>query len=95
VVIADIQEERVKFAVENGFADAAVVVPSGRRPEGVEERLAFAREVAERVKETMVEGEKVGEVGAVYECTGVEACLQAAIYVSPYSDLEKLEWDGG
>ncbi|KAK3901978.1 chaperonin 10-like protein [Staphylotrichum tortipilum] len=81
VVIADIQEERVRFAVENGFADAAVVV-EGRRPEGVEGRLGFAREVAEKVKAVVVEGEVVGEVDAVYECTGVEACLQASIYAT-------------
>lgn len=83
VVIADIQEERVKFAVENGFADAAVVVPM-KRPETVEERLAFAREVAEGVKAARFEesGEVVGEVAATYECTGVEGCLQASIYVS-------------
>ena len=83
VVIADIQEERVKFAVENGFADAAVVVPM-KRPETVEERLAFAREVAEGVKAARFagSGEVVGEVAATYECTGVEGCLQASIYVS-------------
>lgn len=83
VVIADIREERVRFAVAHGFADAAIVVPV-KRPGTVEARLEFAREVAEMVKSTTYAGsdQLVGEVSATYECTGVEACLQAAIYVS-------------
>ncbi|KAL2020487.1 hypothetical protein VTK56DRAFT_8372 [Thermocarpiscus australiensis] len=83
VVIADIQQERVKFAVDNGFADAAVVVPM-KRPETVEAKLEFAKEVAEAVKAARCDasGQPVGEVTAAYECTGVEACLQAAIYAT-------------
>ena len=81
VVIADIQEDRVRFAVENKFADASIVVPM-KRPETIEAKLEFAKEVAEMVKRTEVDGQAVGEVGAVFECTGVESCLQASIYVS-------------
>ncbi|KAB5547029.1 chaperonin 10-like protein [Coniochaeta sp. 2T2.1] len=79
VVIADIQEDRVKFAVENKFADVSVVVPM-KRPETIAEKLEFAKEVAEMVKKTEVGGQTVGEVNAVFECTGVESCLQASIY---------------
>ncbi|KAF4625176.1 hypothetical protein G7Y89_g12992 [Cudoniella acicularis] len=74
VIIADIQAERVDFAVQNKFADAKIVVPM-KRPQAIEEKLAFAKEVAELVKDTAG-----GEVDAVFECTGVESCLQAAIY---------------
>lgn len=81
VVIADIQEDRVRFAVENKFADASIVVPM-KRPEAIADKLEFAREVAELAKKTEVDGRAVGEVNAVYECTGVESCLQASIYVS-------------
>jgi len=76
VIIADIQAERVEFAVQNKFADKKVAVPM-KRYEKIEEKLAFAAEVAEMVK---VES-GVGEVDAVFECTGVESCVQAAIYV--------------
>jgi L-iditol 2-dehydrogenase len=76
VIIADIQSERVTFAVQNNFADAQIVVPM-KRPQAIEEKLVFAREVAEIVKTTSA----TGEVDAVFECTGVESCLQAAIYV--------------
>lgn len=82
VIIADIQKDRVDFAVANGFADAGVVVPMAR-PQTTEEKLAYAKEVAEMVRTTKIEstGQEVGEVGAVYECTGVETCVQTAIYV--------------
>lgn len=81
VVIADIQEDRARFAVDNGFADAAVVVPM-ERPETIEEKLAFAKRVADMVKGATVGGKPVGEVTGTYECTGVESCMQASIYVS-------------
>ncbi|KAK3354480.1 chaperonin 10-like protein [Neurospora tetraspora] len=84
VVIADIQADRVKFAVENGFADAAVVVPvPEKRPETIEEKLEYAKGVAERVKAAeVVEGRQVGEVNVTFECTGVESCLQSSIYAT-------------
>ncbi|KAK0723682.1 chaperonin 10-like protein [Apiosordaria backusii] len=75
VVIADIQEERVRFAVGEGFADEGIVVPM-KRPGTIEERLAFAKEVAGMV------GGKIGPVDGTFECTGVESCLQAAIYAT-------------
>lgn len=81
VVIADIQADRVDFAVQNGFADQKIVVPMKRFTE-IADKLAFAKEVAEMAKG--VSG--VGEVDAVFECTGVESCLQAAIYVSCNSE---------
>jgi L-iditol 2-dehydrogenase len=81
VIIADIQEERVKFAVDNGFADMSVVVPM-KRPDTIEAKLEFAKQVAESVKSRISQGKPLGEVSATFECTGVEACLQASIYVS-------------
>lgn len=80
VIIADIQADRIDFAVQNKFADAKIVVPM-KRFEAIEDKLNFAKEVAELVKGAS----SVGEVDAVFECTGVESCLQAAIYVRPAS----------
>lgn len=77
VVVADINADRVQWAKERGFADAGVVVPM-KRPEGIEAKLEFAKEVA-----GLVGAELDGsEVDVTFECTGVESCLQAAIYVS-------------
>ncbi|PHH60756.1 hypothetical protein CDD81_1294 [Ophiocordyceps australis] len=81
VVIADIQKDRVDFAVENGFADVGVVVPLVR-PQTLDEKLEYARRVADLVKEARVNGKAVGEVAGVFECTGVESCVQSAIYAS-------------
>ncbi|KAG4029896.1 hypothetical protein MFRU_014g01890 [Monilinia fructicola] len=75
IVIADIQPDRLDFALQNKFADAKLLVPM-KRPQSIEDKLAFAKEVAELVKEASGEG----EVDATFECTGVESCLQASIY---------------
>lgn len=82
VVIADIQADRVAFATANGFADAGVVVPA-KRPQEIQEKLAYAREVAELVAKAQIDGKDVGEVTASYECTGVESCMHVSIYVCP------------
>jgi len=70
VIIADIQKDRVDFAVANGYADAGVVVPMAR-PQTIEEKLLYAADVADKIKAT-----------EVHECTGVETCVQSSIYVS-------------
>ena len=82
VVIADIDGGRVDFAVKNGFAHRGYTVPM-KRGGTVEESLSIAKETAVEVgKVQTASGKSVGEVDAVFECTGVPPCLQAAIYVS-------------
>ncbi|KAH7207842.1 chaperonin 10-like protein [Fusarium redolens] len=71
VIIADILKDRLDFATANGFADASVLVPM-ERPQTMEDKLTFDQTVAALVKETRANGEAVGEVTAVYQCTGVE-----------------------
>ncbi|KAI0425852.1 alcohol dehydrogenase GroES-like domain-containing protein [Xylaria sp. FL1042] len=79
IVIADILPERTQFAVENGFADAAFTVPMAR-PQSIEDKLAYAQDVAEKIRSVRVNGEEVGEVDVTFECTGVESCMHTAIY---------------
>ncbi|KAF4589119.1 sorbitol dehydrogenase [Ophiocordyceps camponoti-floridani] len=81
VVVADIQKERVDFAVAQGYADAGFVVPMAR-PESVDDKLAFARDTADQISAVDVSGKPLGEVSAVYECTGVESCFQTAIFAT-------------
>ncbi|KAF2236601.1 GroES-like protein [Viridothelium virens] len=82
VVIADIDQGRVDFAVKNGFAHRGFVVPM-RRGNSIEENLQIARETAVEVsKVSRQDGSPVGEVDAAFECTGVPSCLQAAIYAT-------------
>jgi len=83
VVIADIDAGRVEFAVNHGFAHRGFVVPL-KRGNSVEENLAIAKELAESIGTVKKAGTgegAIGEVDAVFECTGVPSCLQAAIYV--------------
>ena len=83
VVIADIQQARLDFATANGYADASFLVPA-ERPDTIGEKLAYAQKVAELAKATTdSRGTAVGEVDCVFECTGVETCVQTAIYVRP------------
>jgi len=86
VVIADIDEGRVSFAVENRFADRAFVVPM-KRGSTTEEGLEIAKETAKAIGE--VEGKQggaIGEVDAAFECTGVPACVHSSIFVSAFAD---------
>jgi L-iditol 2-dehydrogenase len=82
VVIADIDEGRVSFAVENKFAHRNFTVPM-KRGETIEEQLDIAKETAAAIgKITKESGGEIGEVDAVFECTGVPSCVQASIFVS-------------
>ena len=88
VAIVDVQPERVKFAVENGFAHEGYVVPS-KQKEGTGEndtdgKLRLAKAFASLV--TTIEGPggyATREADVAFECTGVEVCTQTAIYVGP------------
>ncbi|KAH8887608.1 sorbitol dehydrogenase [Thozetella sp. PMI_491] len=75
ITIADIEGRRVQFATKNGFADVAVEVPRTRaKSDAIEDKLAHAQETA---KVLMADGE---QFDYVFECTGVESCVQSAIY---------------
>ncbi|KAF4547727.1 Alcohol dehydrogenase GroES-like domain-containing protein 19 [Elsinoe fawcettii] len=80
IVICDIVEQRVQFALNNSFADHGFTVPL-KRGSTIDEKLAIAREVAELSKDASAEESFTGFDG-VFECTGVEACMQAGIYAS-------------
>ena len=81
VVIADIDQGRVDFAVKHRFADHSFTVPM-KRGKDVDENLQIARETAAEVGKTQVQqGTELGEVDITFECTGVQACVQAGIYV--------------
>ncbi|RDW76982.1 putative sorbitol dehydrogenase-2 [Coleophoma cylindrospora] len=80
VIIADIQGDRVDFAIKNKFADAGIVVPM-KRPQTIEDKLAFAKEVAAMASEKFQAGSGT-EADAVFECTGVESCFQASIFAT-------------
>jgi L-iditol 2-dehydrogenase len=90
IIIADILKDRVDFAVANGFANAGFVVPM-ERPQTTEEKLAYSQKVADMANGVLINGEAVGQVSAVYECTGVESCVQSSIYVSSRANFYNLD----
>ncbi|KAK3215035.1 hypothetical protein GRF29_19g2006739 [Pseudopithomyces chartarum] len=82
VVIADIDSGRVNFAVDNHFAHRGFTMPL-KRGQTIEENLDIAKETAAEIaKISRVNGRPVGEVDAVFECTGVPSCVQASIYAT-------------
>ena len=75
VVIADIDDARLSFAKANGFATKTYQVPL-KRGADISEKLHIAKETAQEIEN--IAG---GKLAVVFECTGVESCLQASIYV--------------
>ena len=81
VRIADIQNERVDFAVANGFVDDGYKIYP-KHGQDTQEKLQIAKETASTLSETrMTHDQDIGVFDVVFECTGVEACTQTAIYV--------------
>ncbi|KAM0542988.1 hypothetical protein ACHAPJ_012545 [Fusarium lateritium] len=74
IAIADVEQRRVEFATVNEFADRGIVVPRTGTPA---DDTATKLDNAKKTAELLMGGE---EFDAVFECTGVEACAQSAIY---------------
>lgn len=86
VAMVDIDEGRLAFALEHGFASIVHAVKP-KRGETLEERLSIAKETTATIGSlTWPDGEAVAKVQFMYECTGAESCLQGSIYVSLTAD---------
>jgi L-iditol 2-dehydrogenase len=77
IVMADIVQNRLDFALSNGFADKVVKLPP-RRAKDTEQGLVFAKEDAVNLQKE--NDDKT--FSRVFECTGVESCVRTSIYVS-------------
>ncbi|EIM20849.1 GroES-like protein [Wallemia mellicola] len=78
VTVVDIDSNRLNFAKENSFADNTVLLPMGPRPTTPAEGLEASKKTAETIlSESASKGNDV-----VFECTGVETCMQAAIHTA-------------
>ncbi|RJE25124.1 Dehydrogenase [Aspergillus sclerotialis] len=79
VVIADIDPGRVQFALDERFADIGFIA-TPESPSSIEEKLAVAKKLASDIEKLQWPGgERVSRPGFVFECTGVESCVQASI----------------
>lgn len=97
IIMADIDGGRLEFAKEHGFAQVIYQVEP-KRGQTLVEKKDIAREVAQKVGALQWEdGTGIGQVQRTFECTGVESCLQASIYVSiptrTHFRTKKLTWD--
>ena len=94
VVIADVQAERVAFAMDNGFAHRGFVVPR-KCGQDIHEKLEVAKGIAASAIRVKLTDEKLNseEFDTVFECTGVESCTQAAIYVGSSNRRRKKNSD--
>lgn len=82
ITMADIDEGRLTFALNEGFAEKSHVVKSQKGTD-LAENLARARSLASEIQQSSYRsGESLNQPGYTFECTGVEACVQASIYVS-------------
>lgn len=81
VVIADIQNNRVAFARQHGFADEGIVI-NAKRGNNIGEKLQIAKDTAHLTCKALDAMASLRQFDIVIECTGVEACTQASIYVS-------------
>ncbi|EPE34758.1 GroES-like protein [Glarea lozoyensis ATCC 20868] len=80
VVMADIAGNRLDFAKKHGFASevSTILAKRGKEPE---EKLQIAREVASSLLELRPKSHKSSlKYHVTFECTGVESCVQTAIY---------------
>jgi L-iditol 2-dehydrogenase len=84
VVAVDIEQGKLDFAKQMGWADAVHCLPRGPRVSGAE-ALEAAASAWEGLKSSSAVQDVLGlEDGfdAVFECTGVESCMQMAVMVS-------------
>jgi L-iditol 2-dehydrogenase len=92
IVVADIDERRLRIAEDMRLGLKTVLIPKGGVPPlkdaPLAEQTAYALENAQRVAAVLTEaareegGLAVDGFSRVYDCTGVPACVQAGIYAS-------------
>lgn len=80
VVAIDINQARLAFAREEGFAELVHCLPMAERAKTTDEALQRAKDNAAAALKAF--GEEDG-FDVVFECTGAEPCIQMAIHVSP------------
>jgi L-iditol 2-dehydrogenase len=79
VTAIDIDQGRLDFARSAGFATDVYPLARGDRPRTSEEGLKKAKQTAFDALEDLAEPEGYD---VVFECTGVESCIQMGIFVS-------------
>jgi len=80
VVIADVDNGRVQYAIQNGFATRGHVV---QKQSDSTEKFGIAKQLSNAVLDVATDGEDDFEGADVtFDCTGKEVCMQAGLFVS-------------
>ncbi|KAI4602225.1 hypothetical protein KJ359_009463 [Pestalotiopsis sp. 9143b] len=81
IVIADIDQQRLLFAMNGGFADAAYLVKPTKALDPTN-KMVVAKETAEQIAKMdwPDTGSRVGRLQVVFECTGVQSCIQTSFF---------------
>lgn len=83
VVIADIDQGRVNYALTNGFAHKGYIVTPRRHLTDTAEKFAAAKEISDDVTQIASLNDPSFEGADVtFDCTGKEICMQSGLYVS-------------
>lgn len=81
VVAIDINESRLAFAKDEGFADQVYCLPKADKPKNTDEQLARAKE---GVQGALAYFNQPDGFDIIFECTGAGPCIQMSIHVSFY-----------
>ncbi|CAE6414646.1 unnamed protein product [Rhizoctonia solani] len=79
VTAIDIDQNRLEFAHSVGFATDIYYLPRGERPRTSEEGLKKSKQTAFDALEDL---EALEGYDVVFECTGVESCIQMGIFMA-------------
>jgi len=77
-LVVDINEDRVNFAVKEGFSLKGYTLPITETPRSMEDSLSQAKSTADDILHRYLPDEDGFDV--VLECTGAQICMQTAIY---------------
>ena len=80
VVAIDINQDRLNFALENGFAQQVHCLPvSGEKAKTTEDQLRRAKE---NITAALAEFDMPDGADVVFECTGAEPCIQMSVHAA-------------
>lgn len=79
VVAIDINQARLDFAQENGFAQQVQCLPVADKAKTTEDQLRRAKDT---VAAALSKFDQPDGFDVVFECTGAEPCIQMSVHVS-------------
>lgn len=87
IAAMDLDKGKLEALQDAGYADAVFQVPRLPEPTSSEDGLLRSRELSKEALAALSEDDRGAIKGydIVFECTGVESCIQSAIFVSSFA----------